>query len=430
MLTSPSYYVWSDDAGKAIALISLAQAQALIDEVNRAFADLQWQFGPEHGLLLTFEDSQYRPRFLGISNSRDQYDFLLQSVLPPDFSNMDVGPEGDTSLAAYKAQVALAAEANRNKSKKQKQEKLEKTVLQRQGMGKQLLQAQKYLGLVREDGEATTREDDVIIIAIDVEAYEKSQGIITEVGVSTLDTRDLQGTAPGENGTNWHQFIRGRHFRVIEHQNYVNGEFVAGCPEKFDFGTSEWVSLKDMPSVLTQCFHEPFSKPQASNDQDPTKEDPNQRRNLVLLGHDIGADIQYCHKLGFSVLGRGNLISTLDTKNMYQAYTHDPSPRGLGTIMNDFDFASWHLHNAGNDAVYTTWAMLATCVRDAAERGTEESKKKHEERAKNKLNDAIEAAKGRAEDDAKGWDLGEGGPLPQPPSVSGHYTLGGAPLDL
>jgi hypothetical protein len=76
--------------------------------------------------------------------------------------------------------------------------------------------------------------------------------------------------------------------------------------------------------------------------------------------------------------------------------------------------------------------MLATCVQDAAERGTEASKQKHDERAKNKLETAIEAAKERAKEDAEGWDVSEDGgvPLPQPPSASGHYTLGGAPLDL
>jgi hypothetical protein len=132
------------------------------------------------------------------------------------------------------------------------------------------------------------------------------------------------------------------------------------------------VSIKSLPSVLTQCFHEPFSKP--SGDQAPVAEDPNNKRNIVLLGHDVEQDIQYCHKIGFSVLGRGNLIATMDTQAIYQAYTRDTSPRGLGGVMNDFDITAWHLHNAGNDAVYTIYAMLATCVQDAAERGTEASR--------------------------------------------------------
>lgn len=453
ILTSLSYYVWSEQSAKAIALIPLSEAQALIDEVNAKFTELQWHFessNEEEGLLLTFDDTNpdHRPRFLGGADSRGKYDFLLDSADP--YGNTDMDSSEDRTLEAFQAKIALAAEAAKNKNKKQKKERHEKTVLNRQSMGQQLRQTQRYLGLV--PGEASTppssgqtgintpinvdqpalhpRDSDVIIIAVDVEAYEKAQGIITEVGVSTLDTRDLKDTPPGKNGQNWQQFIRGRHFRVIENKAYVNGQFVAGCPENFDFGETEWASLKTMASVLTKCFHEPFSKPTSS--ADIIEEDPNNKRNIVLLGHDIEQDIQYCHKLGFSVLGRGNMLATIDTKAMYQAYTRDASPRGLGAIMSDFDFTAWHLHNAGNDAVYTIWAMLATCVQDAAERGTDEAKKKLEERAQEKLNSAIEAAKERAKEDAEGWDLDEDEALvrPVPPSASGHYTAGGAPLDI
>lgn len=450
----------------------------MIDEANRAFAELHWQFEPFHeeeGLLLTFDDPNpdHRPRFLGAADNRDKYDFFLGSVDPPDAPTMD--STDDHSLAAFKEKIAQAAEATKNKTKQRRKHNHEKHILSRQSMGKQLLQGQKYFGLIPSGPEASSPdnttphtvdsdqpagtiprepntispenttphtidvnkpaahpcESDVIIISIDVEAYERAQGIITEVGVSTLDTRDLQGTAPGKNAENWRQFVRGRHFRVLEHRNYVNHDFVAGCPENFDFGTSEWVPIRSLPSVLTQCFHEPFSKP-GSHTQAPITEDPNNKRNIVLLGHDINQDINYCHKIGFSVLGRSNLIATMDTKAMYQAYTRDTAPRGLGGVMNDFDITAWHLHNAGNDAVFTVYAMLATCVQDAAERGTEASKKKYDERAKKKLDDAIEATKEKAQQDAEGWDVSEDGgvPLPQPPSASGHYTIGGAPLVL
>jgi hypothetical protein len=428
----------------------------LIDEVNKTFPELHWRFEPHHeeeGLLFTFNDNNpdHRPRFLGSADSRDKYDFFVNSVDPHGLPDMDLNE--DSGLAAFREKLALATEANKNKSKAKRKEKLEKNILNRQSMSKQLLQAQRYLGLFpgeagetlpNESTSATVNinvtesaahpcESDIVIIAIDVEAYERAQGIITEIGVSTLDTRDLQGTAPGKNGENWREFVRARHFRVIEHQNYVNGEFVAGCPDHFDFGKSEWVPLRKMPSVLTQCFHEPFSKSTpASSTPNLAEEDPSQKRNIVLLGHDIGQDIDYCHKLGFSVLGRDNMLATMDTKAMYQAYTRDTSPRGLSGVVNDFDILPWHMHNAGNDAVFTMYAMLATCVQDAAERGTEESKKKHDERAKHKLETAIEAAKERAQEDVQGWDVSEDGgvPLPMPPSASGHYTVGGMPLDL
>jgi hypothetical protein len=426
----------------------------LIDEVNKTFAELHWHFAPHHeeeGLLLTFSDPNpdHRPRFLGSADSRDKYDFILGSVDPLGLPGMD--SHEDKGLAGFREKLALAAEANKAKSKAKRKEKLEKNILNRQSMSKQLLQARRYLGLLPGErgetlpnGSASTTinvtepvahscESDIIIIAIDVEAYERAQGIITEVGVSTLDTRDLQGTAPGKNGENWQKFVRARHFRVNEHRNYVNRDFIAGCPDNFDFGKSEWVPLKNMPSVLTECFHEPFSKPTHTSSTPPSmEEDPSRKRNIVLLGHDIGQDIDYCHKLGFSVLGRGNMIATMDTKAMYQAYTRDKTPRGLSGVISDFDMLPWHMHNAGNDAAFTMYAMLATCVQDAAERGTELSKKKHVERVKNKLETAIEAAKERAQEDVQGWELSEDGGvlLPMPPSVSGHYTAGGMPLDL
>lgn len=420
--------------------------------MNTTFPKLNWQFESRHeeeGLLLSFEDPnpEYRPRFLGCADSRSKFDFLVESIDPPDFSNMDSSPQ-DRSKEAFREMMALASEAVKNKNKKNKSVRQERNILNRQTMSKQLLQAQRYLGLLPaetadplpegvkalnvEEAASYLCEADVVIIAIDVEAYERAQHIITEVGVSTLDTRDLKGTAPGVNGQNWQQFVRARHFRVNEHKSYVNGDFVAGCPDKFEFGTSEWAGLQEMPSRLTRCFHEPFSRPGSLDSTVLVNEDPEHKRNIVLLGHDVEQDVQYCHRLGFSVLGRGNMLSIMDTRAMYQAYTRDHSPRGLGSIMADFDFSAWHLHNAGNDAVYTMWAMLAISVQAAAERDTEEARIKNEERELAKMQKAVEAAKERVKEESEGWDLDDdgGAPLPQAPSKSGHYTAGGAPLDI
>jgi len=53
----------------------------------------------------------------------------------------------------------------------------------------------------------------VIFVCVDVEAYEKDSSKITEVGISNLDTKNLEGLAPGHAGSEWRSKIRARHFR-------------------------------------------------------------------------------------------------------------------------------------------------------------------------------------------------------------------------
>lgn len=200
----------------------------------------------------------------------------------------------------------------------------------------QLQHAKQYL----------SSDDKIVLVAIDIEAYERSHRAITEVGIATLDTQDLINQSPGSNGEDWHQYIHARHFIIEEHKHFVNKDFVRGCPDKFEYGKSELVSIKDIASVLANCFR--------------TASGENQK--IVLVGHDVKNDIDYCHQLGFSILNRSSLIEVLDTAVMYKAITGEQQSRALGSIVYDFDLTAWHLHNAGNDAVYTLWAWLAMCV--------------------------------------------------------------------
>lgn len=81
-----------------------------------------------------------------------------------------------------------------------------------------------------------TQEGSVVFVCIDVEAYERNTRIITEIGVSTLDTNDLKSLVPGEGGVEWMKKIRARHFRINENKHYNNTDFVAGCADRFEFG--------------------------------------------------------------------------------------------------------------------------------------------------------------------------------------------------
>ena len=79
-------------------------------------------------------------------------------------------------------------------------------------------------------------EDEPVFICVDVEAYERDNNKITEIGICTLDVRDLAQQVPGEGGKNWMELIRCRHFRIREYKHLNNTEFVSGCADRFEFG--------------------------------------------------------------------------------------------------------------------------------------------------------------------------------------------------
>ena len=97
----------------------------------------------------------------------------------------------------------------------------------------------------------------------------------------------------------------------------------------------------------------------------------------------------------------------MDTRSMFQAYTHDPNPTSLGRILASFDLVGWHLHNAGNDAVYTLWALLAMAIASAVERGSPEVSQRRTEEVARRESVAVEEAKERVKEGAEGWDVNE-----------------------
>ena len=81
-----------------------------------------------------------------------------------------------------------------------------------------------------------SQEESVVFVCVDVEAYERNTRQITEIGIATLDTRDLESLNPGDGGVNWWEKIRARHFQINEHKHLNNAEFINGCADRFEFG--------------------------------------------------------------------------------------------------------------------------------------------------------------------------------------------------
>ena len=196
---------------------------------------------------------------------------------------------------------------------------------------------------------------EVVFVCIDIEAFEGNHSLITEIGVSTLDTKDIT-IAPGPGGINWMNKIRARHFRIRENASYVNGDYVTGCPDRFEkaFGESEWIRKTDISSTMASCFKHPFSATDRDRETSTTgleialsmNEPERSKRNIILVGHNVSADIDFLRKAGYNVKNLSTLVEVLDTANLHRALNRETQPASLATLLQELNIEAWNLHNA------------------------------------------------------------------------------------
>ncbi|KAJ4289697.1 hypothetical protein N0V90_011026 [Kalmusia sp. IMI 367209] len=432
------YYLWDIDESRPLILVRESQFEDLLKEINSGLK-LELKITNqqrEEGLVSRFPDHpRCQPRYLGRSHSRDEYETMVDQV-----PNAGVRAPGEPSpplldgqtLEDFKQMIQESWEVQKAKSKASKEKKKVERLARQKVFADQFKRAQRYLGLRPNLTEQPAPgplpavdcslpvpfpfDRSVVFVCVDVEAWERDHHKITEVGVATLDTRDLVDFAPLTDGQDWRSKIRARHFRITEHAHLVNSDFVSGCPDHFYFGQSEFVSLRDAPAMVAACFKPPFC---ARPGQVPKLAviDSDEQRNIIFLGHDTLGDVKYLQKLGFDPLSLPNLLEAQDSANLYRVWHRDEQITKLGYILNDFDIAGFSLHNAGNDAVYTVQAFLGICVREASIRNSPEMDEMRNEQKESRIALAQQELRQDIENDTKGWDAtdadGDGGePVP------------------
>ncbi|UPX18159.1 uncharacterized protein EKO05_0008469 [Ascochyta rabiei] len=444
------YYLWDiDNLSRPLVLIRETQFQDLLNEINDhlklslRITDQQ----REDALVSRFpHHPRCTPRYLGRSTSREEYDMMVDSA--PNHSFRAAGepgslPPDERTLEAFKQLMEESFEAQKAKNKASKAKKQQERLIKQKTMADQFKRAQRYLGLrpsPAKDNAAPNGppsavdptspvpfdfDQSVVFVCVDVESYERAHDKITEVGIATLDTRELARVSPGHDGENWRALVRARHFRVKEHAHLVNSQFVSGHPDGFDFGQSTMVSLADAPTHVAACFSPPFGAHQGNSSEGIVDlmqgMDLNEKRNIIFLGHDTLGDVRYLQTLGYDPMKVDNLLEALDTAVMYRVWRREQNPASLGRILYDFDIAGYKLHNAGNDAVFTMQAMLGMCVREAAIRGSSEFDNMRDNEKSVRLAEALEEAQKKARDEAEGWsdqELDGDGGAPVPISIS------------
>lgn len=360
--------------------------------------------------MLSFvEAGSPRPRYLGRMTAEEELHMMENKIPAPNFTEFGDDAIDPRSFAAFRAKMEAAIQAGKNKSKATKLKKRGERIVLKKGWCAELKRARCYLGLrpkwvqlenphdipnltwdelqAAEAKDEMTRiarlqdidvtkpvpnpfDRDVVFVSIDVECYERSHKQITEIGISTLDTRDLADLPPGQGGIAWMNKIRARHFRIKEHSHLENKDFVVGCADRFEkqFGQSEWISIKEAPQVVASCFRHPFSAqisvaPSTETGENSTSNltefngtselpshsatnDDATRRSIILVGHDVKQDIDYLRSIGYDLGNLSNVLEAVDTSDIFRALKHERQSRNLGAILLELGLVGWNLHNA------------------------------------------------------------------------------------
>ncbi|KAL1873455.1 hypothetical protein VTK73DRAFT_953 [Phialemonium thermophilum] len=210
--------------------------------------------------------------------------------------------------------------------------------------------------------------------------------MITEVGIATLDTRDLQVTPAGESGEGWFPLIRAHHLRIKENSWARNSKHVQGCPANFNFGTSTFVRSQNVGRDISKILDHTMSLGSVGDHQSHKT-----RRPVVLVFHDPSQDLKYLKTLGFNVYNSMDIVETVDTRTMHQYLNRAKNPAGLGTVLSSLGLSYRYLHNAGNDACYTLRAMIGLAI-----------KKQRSGHRKEKTED-VSAINNESASDSEGW---------------------------
>jgi len=166
------------------------------------------------------------------------------------------------------------------------------------------------------------------LLCVDIEAWERCNKFITEIGVSTATVSRGRLCS-----------VRATHFIIKENARRRNGRFVADNRDNFIFGSSRWVSLSDAKRSLVQLL------PSSTH----------------VIGHALGGDLAWLSAKGV-VVEKPSFDTQAIAPALNGGVTEGLSLKKL--CVSHCDFSPTYLHNGGNDAFYTLLVFLRMCQVD------------------------------------------------------------------
>ncbi|OLL23752.1 putative nucleolar protein [Neolecta irregularis DAH-3] len=204
----------------------------------------------------------------------------------------------------------------------QKHSQLEKIFKSMQNLDKA---AKQQAQVLREHSDALQKfsSNNHVFISIDIEAFEKNQNCVTEIGIAVLDT-----TFPAAE-------ITTRHIRIREYLHLRNGRFVPDNADNFKFGKTEIISQKMAIDAVQHCFRK-FT---------------NLGKKVVFVGHAPQGDLLYLVKMKCKLPE----MPVIDTRLLFAAHCKEyDKVRNLGHCLDHLGIKNWFLHNAGTILINCT----------------------------------------------------------------------------
>lgn len=217
-------------------------------------------------------------------------------------------------------------------------------------------------------------DGDAVIFSIDFEALccekltdgEYRYSPVTEVGIATLDLRQLKGQA-GDRGKNWHRLINASHLIVNEYCDHYGNDFrrpwCKPDPYRFAFGQSKFIAEEDVSAVVGALYKEAREQNRTSEEMESQ-----QLREVIVLTWDSTLEESIANRLGLAVFTESRTSAfDLQKHALFSDYFGNGDKRGksseaacdsLGIATCSIRFGSLH-HCGGNDAVFTLHKFLA-----------------------------------------------------------------------
>lgn len=195
------------------------------------------------------------------------------------------------------------------------------------------------------------RLDDAAIISIDMEWWQYNSKPVTEIGIS-----ELKNKFPSPN-VHAHDILAGvqtAHARIIPHAHLRNTFRGAGDPEKFELGTTKFVTKDQAKQVLDTFVRQ--------DQQAPAYLQP-----IILVGHAVDNDFEHIlSEFDIDLLSYGSIVKVIDTQVMASAASIT-GPNGyrisLTGLLKHFNLTIPNLHSVANDAAGTLMAAVLLALK-------------------------------------------------------------------